>query len=243
MLRIIPAYAGSTDAVLLRVAFLSDHPRIRGEHRPWLRRIVGVIGIIPAYAGSTQHASNRPVIAEDHPRIRGEHRGVKQYASKKAGSSPHTRGAQMRVERENNQAGIIPAYAGSTRFIEDDSEEDEDHPRIRGEHVRCPSFPDGRRGSSPHTRGARLRKDSVRDWAGIIPAYAGSTSPDEAIPMKGGIIPAYAGSTTRARWRTGRRWDHPRIRGEHGIDKDQHTQAMRIIPAYAGSTSWRPVPS
>ena len=29
---------------------------------------------------------------------------------------------------------IIPAYAGSTRFIEDDSEEDEDHPRIRGEH-------------------------------------------------------------------------------------------------------------
>ena len=71
--RIIPAYAGSTGVVLLRVASLSDHPRIRGEHSvplappralpgssPHTRGAPSVFPplsrawrIIPAYAGST----------------------------------------------------------------------------------------------------------------------------------------------------------------------------------------------
>ena len=70
------------------------------------------------------------------------------------------------------------------------------------------------------------------------------------------IIPAYAGSTMRTPLLSTKREDHPRIRGEHGHDEAQfrgdlgsspHTrgaqyfpqggcQAIRIIPAYAGST-------
>ena len=91
-------------------------------------------------------------------------------------------------------------------------------------------------GSSPHTRGARLREASAQGLHGIIPAYAGSTP--------------------RATQTLTTRWDHPRIRGEHVHRPNQrhgawgsspHTRGARhevtrrrrplgIIPAYAGST-------
>ena len=95
-------------------------------------------------------------------------------------------------------------------------------------------------GSSPHTRGAR-RGSSI--------AAAGLR-----------IIPAYAGSTTCQSFPFHRMADHPRIRGEHAATKDPgsrvagssphtrgarttsrtHPMALRIIPAYAGSTRRRP---
>ena len=91
-------------------------------------------------------------------------------------------------------------------------------------------------GSSPHTRGARARGRGRRAGAGIIPAYAGST-------------------TAAAAKQTPRR-DHPRIRGEHAnalvaasraLGSSPHTRGAHqagisqsigcgIIPAYAGST-------
>ena len=111
-----------------------------------------------------------------------------------------------------------------------------DHPRIRGEHRGGASGTDDIPGSSPHTRGAHS------GWP------EGSRTP--------GIIPAYAGSTERGHGDVNRAWDHPRIRGEHGIPKiratlivgsSPHTRGAqpsrsrlwtwsRIIPAYAGST-------
>ena len=94
-----------------------------------------------------------------------------------------------------------------------------------------------RMGSSPHTRGAPACATSARRPSRIIPAYAGSTL-------------LFSPSSRR-------KWDHPRIRGEHRIvtavgDDDigssPHTRGApvaelpalaqnRIIPAYAGSTS------
>ena len=75
-----------------------------------------------------------------------------------------------------------------------------------------------------------------------------------------GIIPAYAGSTSPGSCRRGGLRDHPRIRGEHnegflatagGEGSSPHTRGAlvvgelvalerRIIPAYAGSTRSRP---
>ena len=72
--RIIPAYAGSTAKCVPWRGTSKDHPRIRGEHAPALREILGRHGssphtrgaresleaaplrdgIIPAYAGSTR---------------------------------------------------------------------------------------------------------------------------------------------------------------------------------------------
>ena len=70
---IIPAYAGSTKILKLRVHRLRDHPRIRGEHE-------AADAINERYGGSSPHtrgardvSSLYPAILADHPRIRGEH--------------------------------------------------------------------------------------------------------------------------------------------------------------------------
>ena len=153
--------------------------------------------------------------------------------------------------------GIIPAYAGSTDGRARLENAPKDHPRIRGEHIEIrseysiivPDHPRIRgehgvrgyqrvidRGSSPHTRGARLPLGAPAWAAGIIPAYAGSTSTHFF------LFWSYS--------------DHPRIRGEHHLRQDgllfgagssPHTRGARknqskgeaqcrIIPAYAGST-------
>ena len=137
---------------------------------------------------------------------------------------------------------IIPAYAGSTATKAKNTPFRRDHPRIRGEHAAHGPEIRGRRGSSPHTRGAPPSDPSCIPNKRIIPAYAGST---------GRIWCAAA--TTR---------DHPRIRGEHSIclkfchltmGSSPHTRGARtpssfagslcrIIPAYAGSTPVVPLP-
>ena len=111
----------------------------------------------------------------DHPRIRGEHSPVDPSYSKHEGSSPHTRGARYREIGFETIDRIIPAYAGSTTCTATSAPPQEDHPRIRGEHLPQTSCMAERQGSSPHTRGAPPRWRPKRTQLRIIPAYAGST--------------------------------------------------------------------
>ena len=256
---IIPAYAGSTKKHGTPRPRRPDHPRIRGEH---CRSVGGFDDprgssphtrgapretfadaeadrIIPAYAGSTPLAARVAWVGSDHPRIRGEHRQIAPIVCSIAGSSPHTRGALGRHRRERPPRRIIPAYAGSTLAATIRATRPRDHPRIRGEHDLQELAVANAGGSSPHTRGAR---------------------PPIGEPYKNaGIIPAYAGSTGRRRQIAPIVWDHPRIRGEHRRTapsrrstrgSSPHTRgaplrplygrrAIRIIPAYAGSTERR----
>ena len=235
--RIIPAYAGSTRASAASFCHEADHPRIRGEHCPRGAGPVGVdgssphtrgapssshtfvphSGIIPAYAGSTSCAWGVSHFLADHPRIRGEHARVDELVAETLGSSPHTRGAR--------------SISTSLKL------EIADHPRIRGEHQMTSAGRSVSSGSSPHTRGARSAPGNAEAQSRIIPAYAGSTGlcnlGPEAAP------------------------DHPRIRGEYPAlgqwsrretGSSPHTRGalrfrrmvlelVRIIPAYAGSTS------
>ena len=52
-------------------------------------------------------------------------------------------------------AGIIPAYAGSTRVVLEDRKVSQDHPRVCGEHVDHLQVQKIWTGSSPRMRGAR----------------------------------------------------------------------------------------
>ena len=194
-------------------------------------------GIIPAYAGSTFSPIWTREKSRDHPRIRGEHGNRDDAALRQIGSSPHTRGAPRNVFKAINQTRIIPAYAGSTGCLASTRVTARDHPRIRGEHSPVEPSYSKHEGSSPHTRGAHAGLRRRRD------------------PRR--IIPAYAGSTPRRRSATRRTADHPRIRGEHASwpetvtrspGSSPHTRGalrrlygqalqVRIIPAYAGSTS------
>ena len=176
-------------------------------------------------------------ISQDHPRIRGEHENTMYCSPRDSGSSPHTRGALASGRRASPDRGIIPAYAGSTSTDPSGRCELQDHPRIRGEHPSRRTVRARKRGSSPHTRGAR-------------------SSTTQSFSRRR-IIPAYAGSTPRGKFPGGFFQDHPRIRGEHAVFANQvaktkgsspHTRGapwvaqgiqsiQRIIPAYAGSTS------
>ena len=236
---------------------MAGDPRIRGEHEDkryadWDRagssphtrgaRLAHYLpleadAIIPAYAGSTGPPPAETQRRLHHPRIRGEHDVFADQVAQTKGSSPHTRGAQQRERKTLMLTGIIPAYAGSTRHGHSHLLLYPDHPRISGEHQSSARQCRWRDGSSPHTRGARLRP--LKDFAPrpIIPAYAGSTA-------------SRGGSAREAA-------DHPRIRGEHNKEipapaarpgSSPHTRGApdpasrpdppgRIIPAYAGSTA------
>ena len=174
LVRIIPAYAGSTLRPSFTMPKPEDHPRIRGEHshfsfpfhlgsgssphtrgalcrRPSGRRRAR---IIPAYAGSTGVAGRLRVGGGDHPRIRGEHELLTAKKLNDTGSSPHTRGAPDSERGHGLLERIIPAYAGSTTTKKSLSTRIADHPRIRGEHECLAGAGDRVLGSSPHTRGA-----------------------------------------------------------------------------------------
>ena len=154
----------------------------------------------------------------DHPRIRGEHQAHIGARGLHGSDHPRIRGEHTLCNyRLDVNAGIIPAYAGSTdwrRFA----------PRVPG-------------GSSPHTRGAQSQHANSRLTVGDHPRIRGEHhTVGECGAVCAGIIPAYAGSTTevpsflsvatgssphtrgargtRTRWRCPLR-DHPRIRGEH----------------------------
>ena len=161
-----------------------DHPRIRGEHSCGRRLSDLCEGIIPAYAGSTNH------LCQSMGLVRG--------------SSPHTRGALI---------ATAPYPLNQ-----------EDHPRIRGEH--------------------RRRYRSNQQHAGIIPAYAGSTCLELLyLYHVSGSSPHTRGARIRLRADEQGRGDHPRIRGEHDIGVGNSLLEVGIIPAYAGSTSaqWKTI--
>ena len=203
-------------------------------------------------------------MAADHPRIRGEHPDHGVGGRRRAGSSPHTRGALEGQGFVAVRVRIIPAYAGSTLIPCSRATSSSDHPRIRGE----------------HTPGSILLV--LGSW--IIPAYAGSTWLSRGWRLRRGDHPrirgehlrlfaqhsVQVGSSPHTRGAPGRRRrrrpqsaDHPRIRGEHvikiGADlsaqgSSPHTRGareavgldrpdIRIIPAYAGSTSSRSAPT
>ena len=232
---IIPAYAGSTPSPCYCGAARPDHPRIRGEHnlgeecsregtgssphtrgapQARLRRRFRA-RIIPAYAGSTTASWIGDSSRTDHPRIRGEHETHRAGHPPSTGSSPHTRGAPESAWSFQQSRRIIPAYAGSTSGSGTSGAPGRDHPRIRGEHHQMTATILNGSGSSPHTRGA----------------HHGVRTHDRV----GGIIPAYAGSTTPGVSDRGYPGDHPRIRGEHRVASRRHVQMPGSSPHTRGA--------
>ena len=238
--RIIPAYAGSTTCRAANRCRLigssphtrgalpssripdgarEDHPRIRGEHLSDLPGEHDGPGIIPAYAGSTPRPSRAGApFSGSSPHTRG--------APARASSTGHATRDHPRIRGEHSRAvfddrpavGIIPAYAGSTKYALSRSR---------------PSA-----GSSPHTRGApptsRRRTRPRRDHPRIRGEHPGNPL---AEVVGAGIIPAYAGSTHTSMYGSeGNSGSSPHTRGAREAPSWQTTDT-RIIPAYAGSTA------
>ncbi len=212
---IIPACAGNTSHFHNSNSFNGDHPRMCGEHStiidkrnsalgssPHVRgtqridaREIQSCGIIPACAGNTWSMLCCQMVWRDHPRMCGEHSMVTPEQSDCQGSSPHVRGTPEKPVLADVQTGIIPACAGNTTGFSFLGSAGGDHPRMCGEHTVLSTTHRTTRGSSPHVRGTPCPFVRPRRRAGIIPACAGNTrcwNPPHI-----------------------RRWDHPRMCGEH----------------------------
>ena len=91
---IIPACAGSTDALAEDGVAREDHPRMRGEHVPVADRRTEKGGIIPACAGSTMPASACGASGGwIIPACAGSTMKIVATVYVLKGSSPHARGA------------------------------------------------------------------------------------------------------------------------------------------------------
>ena len=187
-----------SDAALMIAPRSGSSPHVRGAHGEALVRDFEV-GIIPACAGSTSMSAAYLSLSRDHPRMCGEHAMLIRSRASKSGSSPHVRGALTVGHATGREHGIIPACAGSTKCVMAIFVSERDHPRMCGEHLRADFGELAVEGSSPHVRGARGFHEIIDHDAGIIPACAGSTSTPSAVPPH--------------------RRDHPRMCGEHPVQK------------------------
>ena len=232
------------------------HPRLRGEHRiavSFLRCSSGSSPptrgtphpdlylppksrFIPAYAGNTEPPSGYVGPVPVHPRLRGEHQVPGGAHHQRIGSSPPTRGTRDTCISPEPDGRFIPAYAGNTLRRPRAGAQWPVHPRLRGEHCSSSVSDVSKSGSSPPTRGTRLKGNSQTAEVWFIPAYAGNTR------FTGWPVPQAA--------------VHPRLRGEHGKVKLPEvyyfgsspptrgtrrfaatgTGCNRFIPAYAGNT-------
>ena len=111
------------------------------------------------------------------------------------GSPPLTRGTLEIKDCPSARIRITPAYAGNIPASCVCALPTWDHPRLRGEHFTASRPGRSAAGSPPLTRGT---------WRGI-----------RGIMIASGITPAYAGNMKPVPGRPARKWDHPRLRGEH----------------------------
>ncbi|STD38244.1 Domain of uncharacterised function (DUF2825) [Corynebacterium striatum] len=197
MVRLIPAYAGRTLITAFPELLLGAHPRLRGAD-PGLasarRRFRGSspltrggretapeqstpAGLIPAYAGRTYSMIGFFAPERAHPRLRGADVMLFSPSSVTWGSSPLTRGGRALDDAAEALNGLIPAYAGRTRWSLPNQPTGGAHPRLRGaDLMRCGASARCN-GSSPLTRGGLAWLGKLHEVTGLIPAYAGRTAP------------------------------------------------------------------
>ena len=194
--RFIPAGAGNSRAVLVRVGHVTVHPRgcgeqercgsapgavggssprVRGTDRPG-RGQGGRKRFIPAGAGNRARTgaglAPRPV----HPRGCGEQASSRCRTWISPGSSPRVRGTGRGQPGRHRGRRFIPAGAGNRSGRCPDAGGPAVHPRGCGEQASACSFCSAMTGSSPRVRGTAGPDQRGRFRRRFIPAGAGNSS-------------------------------------------------------------------
>ena len=211
-------------------------PLTRGKRRRGCSR-TGRRGLIPAHAGKTWVCRATAWLRVAHPRSRGENAPPFPPLLRDGGSSPLTRGKQLRAGMERAGHGLIPAHAGKTAHTAIPRAPRWAHPRSRGENVVGVGAGAGVGGSSPLTRGKPLPGCTTGWEFGLIPAHAGKTeyhqillATNKAHPRSRGENISVAGMHSQSSGSSPlTRGKRPRqVNGAHGCG---------LIPAHAGKTS------
>ena len=153
--RFIPACAGNATAWNQRQAFLSVHPRMRGERFVAVTGCVAILGssphargtpaavgrvdgrrrFIPACAGNARQQTCVAAASPVHPRMRGERLVDVLATDALRGSSPHARGTLPAQPAGTRRRRFIPTCAGNAATRPPARRGPAVHPRMRGERV------------------------------------------------------------------------------------------------------------
>ena len=252
--RLIPACAGKTNVLVLKLSHRGAHPRVCGENflvSPYVERQLGSSprvrgkltrftaddagpGLIPACAGKTfpqRHRSNQPGA---HPRVCGENGNKAGNGAQVAGSSPRVRGKRQQALQRLCEVGLIPACAGKTFVRVAASVDKRAHPRVCGENALCFLVDLVCQGSSPRVRGKRQLSPRISTVLRLIPACAGKTcslifliSSLRAHPRVCGenVLPVESAASSAA---------HPRVCGENKIRESARFRVAGSSPRVRG---------
>ena len=254
--RVIPAWAGNTNAAGATIPPGAGHPRVGGEHgalqpnidadigssprgRGTLNGVVGVIRhhrVIPAWAGNTQFGCWLHDDTPGHPRVGGEHVRRERQGRGVSGSSPRGRGTRRGPEPAARYRRVIPAWAGNTGPLFAGAPPLAGHPRVGGEHIVAMPTGTGKSGSSPRGRGTRPPSRPAASRPRVIPAWAGNTLEMVEVPEGMTGHPRVGGEHPRHSPPKGsQRGSSPRGRGtrRQGMSGPW---CCRVIPAWAGNT-------
>ena len=264
----------------MRAGSAQAHPRSRGENggvlgeleahggsspltrgKPLVQaRRIREEGLIPAHAGKTTRPMRPPSRLEAHPRSRGENTTAALIGALTPGSSPLTRGKQLRVRAYRLRFGLIPAHAGKTQARPRRHRHCPAHPRSRGENDIVTRGTVAKAGSSPLTRGKPEQKAPDELAAdGSSPLTRGKLGAWGAACRSARLIPAHAGKTRQHHAPRRAHRAHPRSRGENSTSSSQVGRLTgsspltrgkrktinagmvekRLIPAHAGKTCIR----
>ena len=139
------------------------------------------LGLIPAHAGKTPSVVAPVLARRAHPRSRGENESRSRAGLMTRGSSPLMRGTLLGSLLRLGRHGLIPAHTGKTRACRAEPTSTRAHPRSRGENAVVSLEQLAPAGSSPLTRGKRLRTAARDGVQGLIPTHAGKTLPSLSV--------------------------------------------------------------
>ena len=171
-----------------------------------------------------------------HPRSRGENYTNKATINGQSGSSPLTRGKQVRGMVRDAIGRLIPAHAGKTGPTNPRRASPRAHPRSRGENVAAAIWAGADDGSSPLTRGKRSRTRFGHSTRRLIPAHAGKTRWWSGATRTWPAHPRSRGeNTSRSEQSQNEHGSSPLTRGKRPHDLAGGSMS-RLIPAHAGKT-------
>ena len=171
-----------------------------------------------------------------HPRLRGADVFWGVLFVGPEGSSPLTRGGQLKGVFESLSGGLIPAYAGRTPCYPLPHLRGTAHPRLRGADDAVAPDTAFMVGSSPLTRGGQAVMGRDLHAFRLIPAYAGRTGRARASEHMDGAHPRLRGADFNIGQRSAvAHGSSPLTRG--GPCRCRRTACLLgLIPAYAGRT-------
>ena len=112
--RLIPAWAGKTDALGRPRAPVEAHPRVGGENDAFDAASPAPAWLIPAWAGKTTPTGPTVAARGAHPRVGGENHLQARLIEPEYGSSPRGRGKPETRRTGATSIRLIPAWAGKT---------------------------------------------------------------------------------------------------------------------------------